>query len=181
MATHPRQAIRHAVAALLSGETAAGTRVHMTRVDPWRSNGLPALAVYALEEPVDAASLATAPRELARQLKLVVQAAVEQAADADDALDAICVDIERVMDADDSFGGLAASSILENTEIGVISTGRQLVGSAILTYAVTYYTYAPDAANVTLEDFTTAHAKTSLGGAQAAADQAEVVVTLPTE
>lgn len=51
MATHPRQAIREAVVALLiAAKTDAGYDVYPTREAPWRSIELPGIAVYSIEE-----------------------------------------------------------------------------------------------------------------------------------
>jgi hypothetical protein len=48
-----------------------------------------------------------------------------------------------------------------------------------LTYDVEYYTYAPDAEDVTLVPFETADIRHSLNGDQAAAEQAHDTVELP--
>ncbi len=176
--THQRQIIRGAVQAILLAKTAAGAQVFKTRMVPYRKLELPAIAIYALQEPVDPESKNAAPRELTRNLQLVVEAAVKADEGVDDALDAIALEIERAMHADPTLGGAASDALLSNTELTVVeeSQGRMLeqpLGIATLTYAVRYYTYAPDAADVTLDDLRTVDAKTSLGGAVAAGDQAE--------
>lgn len=178
---HQRQIIREAVKAQLLGKTAAGARVYETRLLPFRQLELPAIAVYTLEESVDPASKSTAPRELTRTLQLAIEAVVKAATNVDDALDAIALEIEKAMDADPYFGGAAGESILASSQLGVGEEGNQPVGHLLLTYTVTYRTFAPDAADLpALPDFSKAHAETSLGGVQASADRAVDDVAVPT-
>src|SRR5918912_779283 len=108
---HQREVIRKAVQGqLLAANTAAQDRVFATRLVPYRRMQLPAFAVYTPEEPVDPASQRTAPRELKRNLRLVVEAAVNEGAilraapvqNVDDALDDLALDIERAIDADET-------------------------------------------------------------------------------
>jgi len=172
---HQRKVIRDAAAAALTNATAAGPRVFAARKIALRRLELPALAVYALQEAVDPASIETAPRELTRNLKLVIEAQVE-GGNVDDALDAISAEIEKAIDADETLAGAAAHAILETTDLDVFESGDRAIGSAILTYAVTYYTYAPEAEDVPLVDFVTADVKTAVNSAS---DPAEDVVTLP--
>lgn len=161
---HPRQLIRHAVAAALTGATAAGANVYKTRVLPFRRNGLPAVAVYTLTESVRTDEK-SAPRELERRTELVVEGAVQAASteNADDALDALALEIEAALHADPTFGGTAADSILSSTEIDVAGEGEQMIGVVKLTYEVTYYAYAD--VGTTLDDFKTANIRHNLGNA----------------
>jgi hypothetical protein len=196
---HQRKNIRDAVRALLLGKTSAGTRVFKTRLVPFRRLTLPAIAVYARSEPVDPESKNTAPRELRRELKLVLEAMVAEGStvagevvkgtdgtpngdgspDLDDALDQLALEIERAMDADPTLGIDAVdTSILADSQLDVITEveGRAIdppVGLLTLTYAVTYFTSAPDAADVVLDDLATVDTKTNVGGAQDPANQAE--------
>lgn len=170
---HQRKIIRDAVAAaLVAGSTAAGSRVFKTRVDPFRSVELPALAVYATTEQVDSASKETAPRILDRSVNVEIVAAVEPGDSVDDAVDAIAKDIERVMDADPTFGNVCRDSLLSSTEIDVMAKGDRNIGMLGLTYSVRYFTDAPDADDQTLDNLNTVDTNVSLGGAQATADQA---------
>lgn len=176
---HQRQVIREAVKAQLLGRTAAGPRVFETRELPLKRLELPALSVYALEEAVDAASASTAPRELKRRLQLAIEGVVVLGADIDDALDALALQVERAVDADETFGGAASDSILTSTEIGIKTEAERPTGHIRLTYAVTYFTDAPAAADQpTLQDFLTADVKTNLSGTTAPGNQAEDRVTV---
>ncbi len=99
---HQRTVIRHAVVALLLGQTAAATRVYAARQLPVRKGELPAVMVFTNRDPVDPDSADTAPRELRRRLELVIDALVAgvDGAALEDALDAIALQIETAMAAD---------------------------------------------------------------------------------
>lgn len=169
---HQRRAIRDAVvAALATADTAAETRVFPTRMVPWQRIGLPAIAVYTTSETSD--DQQSAPRELKRTLQLRVDAVLEQSDDVDDAIDALALEIERAMHADPSFGDKCSDSTLVSTEIEIGEAGNRPVGALGLVYRATYYTDAPAAADVTLDDLSTVDVKTSIGGLQAAADRTE--------
>jgi hypothetical protein len=172
---HQRQLIREAAKAALVGKTGAGARVYETRVVPFKRLELPAIAVYTLEENVDPASRSTAPRELKRTVDLAIEAAVKQGENIDDALDAIALEIERALHADETLGGAASDSILSSTEIDVLEDGDRLVGVVTLVYSVTYYTDAPaaeDAAAGELVDLARVDVRHNLGGSVDVNDEA---------
>lgn len=154
MPTHPRQVIRHAVVSQLVGKTGAGSRVYPDRRIPFQRVELPALAVYVPTESVEIQSRATAPRELDRRAQVVVEAAVQQAENVDDALDALALQVEDALHADWTLGGVASDLLLTSTETDVVDTGKQLIGVARLEFEVRYYSAAVPAA--TLDDFKTA-------------------------
>jgi hypothetical protein len=173
---HQRQTIRRAATAQLLDRTAAGARVYATRVVPWKRIELPAVAVYALEELVDPASQTTAPRELTRTLQLSLEGAVILSTAVDDALDNLAEEIERAVHADETFAGTASDSILTATELEVFEEGERCIGLIRLTYSVTYFTHAPEAADVRLNDFATADVRHSLNGAVHPLEQAQDVL-----
>lgn len=169
---HQRQLIRTAVKdALIAAATSAGANVQATRMVAWGRNDLPAIAVYTLEETSD--DQQSAPRELQRVMQLAIEAAVKPAGNVDDALDAICLEIERAMHADAFFGGVCAGSSLTSTELDVLESGDKTIGLARLVYTVAYQTQAPDAVDQTFDDLSTAATQYSLAGAQATADRAK--------
>lgn len=172
---HPRQEIRHAVAAQLVNKTAAGDRVFKTRVLPYRRE-FPALAVYTPTENVKT-DTDSAPRELERSPELVVEGAaqVTSAENADDVLDALAWEIEQALHADPTFGGTAADSRLVSSELDVFPEGEQMVGIVKLTYAVTYYAYAAGAP--TLDDLKTVDIRQNLGNAVHPSNQAHDVLS----
>lgn len=164
MALHPRQQIREAVKALLLGQTAAGSRVSETRVVTYRSAELPAISIYIPVESVEPEeSRNTAPRELTRTAQLVVEGVVQQVGNVDDALDALALQIETAMHADETLGGKTDDSILESTDVTLTEDGDRLVGVVRLVYSVEYRTFAPEA--VTLDDFNRAVVRYDKGGA----------------
>jgi hypothetical protein len=161
---HQRKIIRDAVQALLKGKTGAEDRVFKSRIVPFTRLQLPAITVYARSEPVDPDSARSAPRVLQRNLHLVIEVADELTEGIDDALDALCLEIEQVMDPDPTFGDTANDSILANTEIEISEDGKRPIGVAVMTYAVTYFTDAPDERDLVRDDLKTVDAKTELAG-----------------
>ncbi len=87
-------------------------------------------------------------------MKLEVVGTVIAANDVDDTLDALSLQIERAMDADETFGGVCGKSILESAEIAVSVEGKRPMAQISMIYAVRYYTNAPEADDVTPNDFT---------------------------
>jgi hypothetical protein len=171
---HPRQLIRDAVTALLTGETVAETRVFKTRMVPYRRAQLPALAVYSLNEPVERGN--AAPKELERRLELAIEGALIGTDNVDDALDDLALEIETAMHADDTLTDTAEDSILSSTELEVVEDGDRTVGLVRLVYSVTYFTHAPETG--ALDSFTTGNVKTSLSNEVATADQPEDTITV---
>lgn len=159
-AKHQRQIIREAIKATLLGKTVAGSRVYETRLVPWRTQELPAISVYAGDESSDDRD--TAPRELERTVDMTIDAALFADADVDDALDAFALEIERAMHADPTLGGTASDSTLISTTIGTMAEGNRPLGAIQLVYRTTYYTYAPDPADATLDDLNTINIQTRL-------------------
>lgn len=178
MPAHPRQQIREAVKALLLNQTAAGSRVSETRVISYRKSELPAVSIYIPVESVEPdESRNTAPRELTRTAQLVIEGVVQQTANVDDALDALALEIETAMHADETFGGKADDSILESTEATLTEDGDRLVGVVRLVYSVEYRTFAPEA--VTLDDFNRADIRYDKGGAVHVDNEANDKVEVP--
>jgi hypothetical protein len=179
---HPRTAIRHAVRDLLiAADTSAGENVVATRILPIRKKELPLIAVYTLEEQVDAQTDRT-PRELRREIDMEIAAWVDPGpggAAVDDAMDAIAAEIEAAMHADPYLSDTASESELTSTTMGVQGEGAEQLGLVTLSYAVTYLTLAPEpVADGDLDDFNAAGTSTNLGGEVHEDDQAEDVFTV---
>jgi hypothetical protein len=177
---HQRHLIRHAVLDRLLQATDAQDRVELMRISPHAHSNLPAIAIYATEEQVDSESAKSAPRELMRVLDLVVEVACSVSEQLDDQLDAISLQVERAMHKDPTLGELVADCILAGTKLGVDDSGRQPVGAAILTYRVTYQTFAPEAADVPLGDFATARVTHAPAGTTPTTPPAIDSVAVPT-
>jgi hypothetical protein len=139
---HPRKLIRHAVVVLLTAaDTAAGSRVKPTRVEPNRKGQLPALGVYTLNDPVD--EEASSETEEAHEVELEIVGWVAHSDDltADDAMDDLAEEVEAAMKAAPYLDGAAGSVRLVGTTMQVVEDdGRSdpLIGIVTLTYAVTY-------------------------------------------
>lgn len=163
--SHARQLIRKAVqAALIAENTAAGTRVFSTRMVPWETTDLPAVAIYTLNEPIDAESRNNSPRKLWRNLELKIEAQVIADANVEDVIDDLAVQLERAMNRDYTFGQTASDSILTNTEVNVEVIGERPVGVLELTYDVVYYTHSPEAEDAIPVSLNTIDVKTKVGG-----------------
>lgn len=140
---HQRQVIRQAVASLLMGKTAAGQAVYATREVPWRRIELPGIAVYTYDEASEWDTLQGAYR---RTVTLAVVAVLERSQDIDNALDAIALEIETVLGADPTLGGVAFGSLLTETHIEVNTEQETPVGAVRLVYDVEYRTSSNPAA-----------------------------------
>jgi len=140
--THRRQRIRDAVVERLTSEVTA--TVVASRVHNWQVDQLPGVAVYTLDEVSEAV---TQSRTQQRGLTLVIDIYVCAAGDIDDALDALCLEVERAMETDWTFDRLALRSDLALTRIGLSGDADNRHGIAHLEYSVVYRCVpgAPDA------------------------------------
>lgn len=171
--THQRKIIRHAVrealkqSDLITPIVAAG-KVQASRVVRWLPRDLPAIAIWTAEEAVDEDSRTTAPRELTRNLQLVIESAmvVDSKEDLDDEVPAIDDDlddlaeaIERTVHRDETFGGVTSDCILSGTVIDLFEEGSNIIASMRMTWDVKYYTMAPEPEDVQLDNFERANIK----------------------
>ena len=172
---HARKLIRQAVVAqLIAAGTAAGSRVEATRMIPQRRATEAAIGVYtpAEESEQDAR---TAPRELKRDLQLIIEGIVVGTSGVDDALDDLAEQVEAALDADDTLGGTAAESQLLSTDLETIEDGAKTVGLVRLTYRATYYAFAPVVVSAP-DAFLVADVKHNPGGGVHPLNQAEDIV-----
>jgi hypothetical protein len=150
--------IREAVKAkLIAAATVAGSRVYENRMLPWRVAELPAIALYTDEESSQHND--SAPRELERTLSLAIEAGASANDNVDDTLDAFAQQIERAMHADETFSGVCEDSWLAATELVISVDGNRPIAMLRMIYTVRYYTYAPEAADVVLDDLKTTDTK----------------------
>jgi hypothetical protein len=174
--THPRQEIRSAVRAALLGTTASGERVYTNRKLPHQFRELPAINIYTLEETVVDGGMNMAPRELTREMALVIEGWVAVSDEQpDDAMDALAGEIETAMHADFYFGGTAADSILDSTTLEVLDDGDRLMGMVALIYTIKYRTVVPVPPE-SLEDFERAGVTYNLGNQVQLDDAAQDLV-----
>ncbi len=161
MPTHPRQDILDAVTTALSTPddqdnypTAAGARVTADLFIPHKKTELPAIAIYHPTETGKESG--TAPREIARHFDLQIEVAVKVGDSVLSTLNALCLQIERVMQHDETFGGKAGDCLYSGTEFEVGNDGERMVGLARITYDVTYMTNVPFPDDVETDEFESA-------------------------
>ena len=140
--SHIRAQIRAAVVNLLTGLTTTGANVFQTRVWPVNDSELPCLLVMTDADVVSSYSegsvVANTPRNVNRTMHLTVQALVRSAT-TDDALDQICLEVEKALSADRFLGGLSANVTLADTRIQFKGDGEKPTGEATMTYQIEYW------------------------------------------
>lgn len=140
--THVRKQIRDKVETLLTGLSTTGSRVYSTRLYRTETANLPCLLIYTKSEPVSVDSLH--PRRYERQLELVVDGIASATSNLDDTLDAIGLEVEEALAANQSLDGLAKDTVFTGSEIEFNAEGQQPVGTIRLTFNVFYRTAATD-------------------------------------
>ena len=143
---HKRKEIREKIKALLTGATAAGTRVFEMRVRDLSEDDLPAIAIYSEEESAEI--YVHSPLEYKRTLRLRIDAIHSLSDDVEDQLDLLSNQIESVLDMQDTLGDLVSSFVYAGTDLRTREGGQEDVGSARLFYVAEYLT----GAGATVED-----------------------------
>lgn len=185
-----RKTIRKGVAALLKDKTDVGKRVFSnSSIPPWEEE-LPVILVYARNEP--ATVYGQAPKEYRRDIDFVVEI-IAKGPEVDeegneplgqksleDILDDIAEQVEGLMSVDHTLGGVADDHEFTNTEMEFDGGGGLPIGSARLSFTVTYYTFYPrDSNQQALADFKTNTVKYHIGKVDDDTREAEDTVDLP--
>lgn len=187
-----RKKIRKAIVKILKNNTDAGPRVFPNASVPLWVKELPAILIYPRSE--SASMFSQAPKELERDLNISIEiVAVGPETDTEgnppqgkksleDILDDIAERVECLMNADDTLQGTADDSIYQNTEFEFESAGERPIGSAIITYGVTYYTMAPRSIDKQgeLPDFKTSQQDWHIGDVDEKTREAKDTVDIPT-
>ena len=134
---HARTQIRNAVTALLKDNTSAGSNVMQARVYPINDPKLPALLVYTKQETVGEQSISR-PRTHQRELLLTVEAYVKARGNVDELTDDLALEIEQLISADPTLGGLVKDVALDTTETQFSDDGERPIAVAMLTYSILY-------------------------------------------
>lgn len=134
---HARTQIRNAVTTLLKGNTTAGNNVYEARVYPLNDPKLPALLIYTKQETVGEQSMSR-PRTQQRELFVTVEAYVKARGNVDEDTDNLAMEIEQMIAADPTLGGLVKDTALDTTETQFSDDGEKPVAVAILTFSVLY-------------------------------------------
>lgn len=149
---HSRIAIRQAVVdILIAAATDAGANVFKSKKRGNRESEVPLLAIYMIQEDVEAESVNTSPREYTREGLLVIEAWHKSTPDRDDVadkLDGLAHQVEQALNDNVTLStstpvmpdGPADELILQGTVIELQPEGRDTMGMAALTYLVTYRT-----------------------------------------
>jgi hypothetical protein len=149
--THVRQQIRERVVEVLKGgHSAAGENVYAHRVHPIPSEKvpgsrapLPAIGVLTTDEQ---SSLAAYDPDLSgKRYNRTIEISLDLYAigdDSDDQVDALAVDVERLMEVDDTLGGFVRNLVLTASRDVYSGEGERIAGRKRLTYQATYKTKA---------------------------------------
>ena len=138
---HARQAIREAAAALLTGLTTTGSRVHQSRL-PYvtlDTGELPALLVTTEDESIDAANVHNG---LERRLTLTVSGLAKTGSTLDDTLDTIAAEVETALGGHRTLSGTCTDSRITSIRVGIDTSLETDVGRVDLTFEVLYFTNA---------------------------------------
>lgn len=135
--SHARTQIRQAVIALLKGNTSAGNNVFEARVYPIDDPKLPALLVYTKLETLGEQSMSR-PRTQQRELRLSIEVYVKARGKVDEDTDALALEIEQLIAADVTLGGLVKDMVLDTTETQFSDDGDRPVAVAVMNYAILY-------------------------------------------
>lgn len=133
---HARQQIRASVAAILTPNS-AGAGVYPGRSTDFQAGDLPALTVHTDRETVSDQTTVGRPRQQWREVELVVTGYTTTGGEVDDALDALAVEVETLLAADNTLGGLARDCWLLTSSIER-DTQSTHAGAITLTYRVSY-------------------------------------------
>lgn len=180
--THPRQAIREKVAALLLGRTEAGQRVWPSRMRHLSARKLPAIGVYTLEDSAQLADVS--PRRYDRTATVLVECIATADENLDNLLDLLCAQVEAVLLADKTWGGVADDSALTKASVSFarLDDGAEPFACLALEFEADYTTRPGQADATTLDDFLTAEVNWDLRPHDPDADpDATDTVTLPQE
>jgi len=136
--SHQRLEIREHVTTLLR-DNIQNVQVFSSRLRALNNENLPAILIYTRTESTE--KFAEAPRELDRNLELLVEIKVDGLYDCDDVADQFAGQVEDLIHQDDSFGELVNDVLLSNTDIEFFNEGAKPFCVARLTFDVQYFTF----------------------------------------
>ena len=135
---HAHTIIRNAVAAALTGLATTGARVYPNRIYPMDAASLPGLRIYMDADTVQTETVHT-PVMQSHDLTLQVECCARAAADLDDTLDQIALEVETV---------LAAGVVVSGKTLSPLHAGSQFddergaIPAVVkrLTFTLSFYT-----------------------------------------
>ena len=135
--THARTQIRKAVVDALKGNTAAGARVYESRVYALDDPKLPALLVFTPQESMGQPSIQR-PRTQMRQLQLMIEGYLKARGDIDTEADSLALEVDQLIAADPTLGGLVKDTMLDITTTQLSGDGEKPVAIVSLTFVILY-------------------------------------------
>lgn len=138
---HYRQVLREAIAATVSGLPTTGASVLSGRGKPLPQSRLPALRIRPVAEASErhAGGKPSGENPIMRTLEIGITA-MAAGDDFDDVLDRIAEEVETVIGADPTLGGMVLDCILSRTEFDEYSAGDKPSGTTTLIYRIRYRT-----------------------------------------
>ena len=146
---HKRQEIRNHIRNLLTGKTAAGSRIYFNQAMPAWVEEMPIILVYTDSE--DANKFNQSPKMLRKDLQIRIEIVADGTEDmfrgdgkpTQDLLDEIALIVEDEMSRDETLGETVEDSIYNGTEFNFVHEGQNAIGSARLSYLVSWVDPSP--------------------------------------
>lgn len=132
--THKRVLVRNYLVTLLTGQTAAGSRVYNSKALPFLGT-LPAVNLLTLSEKAGE-PYQQVPIEQKVDLSIDILAIVQANEGYADTLDSLCEQIENRIDY--KLGGLVNSCVYQSTDIDYREEGQKLLAFARISYKAEY-------------------------------------------
>lgn len=154
---HPRKTVREALATMLNGKTAAGSRVYSNRSRPQSVAKLPAIGIYNVGD--NATLFDESPRRYRRQFNIAVDCYVRDTGgdEIDDTLDDLAHEVEQAVFADTTAGDTVSDIRLAETSDVMVSDQREQTAIITITWQAILYQDAPEEEAENLSDYTTTH------------------------
>jgi len=147
-----RREIRQKIVEILKDKTSAGSLVLSNPSSPTWEGDLPVILVRTLTETSE--MYAQSPREYQRTLQLLIEVIVEGPEDdltsdgseelIDGMLDALILEVEIALFADDTLGDTASDIMPLSAEFDFIGEGERPIAAARMIYSVIYYELLPE-------------------------------------
>lgn len=135
--THARKQIRDAAVAVLTGATAAGSAVYAGQLHP--TTETPRLLVWTRGDAFDE-YVSTESGDYARDVVLVVDAiASGLVSTLVDAVDALALEVENLIESDLTLGGVAITATYAGTDVEFDGDANPPAGRASIVYNVKFY------------------------------------------
>lgn len=135
---HVRQQIREALATVLNSQPLVGANVFINRTQPVTDSVLPCLIIAVENDESESASMSY-PRLANHRLVISIRAFAHANSALDDALDAMCMNVEKALSANISLGGLTKDLQISSTSMALNSEAETNYGEAAMLWSAAYY------------------------------------------